>query len=313
MKNNLPPIFIERLKKIIPSGDLDICLESFSTEKCFSIRVNTLKNSIEKVCSFLDKEGVPYYKVPWLKEALILKDVQWDDFRECELFGDGSIYKQSISSMLVPVVLSPKPNESVLDLCAAPGSKTTQISAMMNNSGNIIAVDIVKGRYYKLRSVAELLGAENIDFRLLDGRKLRPEERSFDRVLLDAPCSSEGRFSLLNKKTYAYWSIRKIREMRKKQRGLLLNASRSVRDGGVLVYSTCTFAPEENEGVVDWLIRKLHRNVVVEKIDVENFDLLSYPAITEWEGKAFCDKVKNCLRLLPSNSSDGFFIAKMKF
>ena len=313
MKNNLPPMFIERLKKIIPSKDLDSCLESFSLEKPISIRVNILKSSVDAVYSFFGEEGIECSKVKGFKDALILNNVQWENFRENRLLDNGSVYRQSISSMLVPVILSPEPNEEIVDLCAAPGSKTTQICAMMNNSGSIIAVDVVKGRYYKLRSVAKLLGAENIEFKLLDGRRFRSPEKLFDRVLLDAPCSSEGRFSLLNKKTYAYWSLRKIKEMRKKQRGLLLNASRLLRDGGVLVYSTCTFAPEENEGVVDWLIRKLDRSFSVEKIDLQNFDLPTYPVITEWEGKVFDNKVKNCLRILPGSSSDGFFITKIKF
>ncbi|HBG62365.1 MAG: hypothetical protein A2Y03_03445 [Omnitrophica WOR_2 bacterium GWF2_38_59] len=313
MSNTLPPIFIERLRKLIPNQDLGSCLDSFSLEKVISIRANTLKNSFDEVCSCLDERGIKYSSVKWFKDALILHDVKWEQIRESSLFSEGLAYRQSISSMLVPVILSPEPDEDILDLCAAPGSKTTQIAAMMKNKGCITAVDIVKGRYYKLRSVAQLLGAENIEFKLIDGRRLRSPDKLFDRVLIDAPCSSEGRFSLLDKKSYAYWSPRKIKEMCKKQRGLLLNAARLLKNDGLLVYSTCTFAPEENEAVVDWLIKKIDRNITVEKIDVTKFDLPTYTAVTEWEGKVFDEKVNNCLRVLPSRSSDGFFITKIRF
>ena len=183
MSNTLPPIFIERLRKLIPNQDLGSCLDSFSLEKVISIRANTLKNSFDEVCSCLDERGIKYSSVKWFKDALILHDVKWEQIRESSLFSEGLAYRQSISSMLVPVILSPEPDEDILDLCAAPGSKTTQIAAMMKNKGCITAVDIVKGRYYKLRSVAQLLGAENIEFKLIESRasvlvyKYRPELR----------------------------------------------------------------------------------------------------------------------------------------
>lgn len=152
------------------------------------------------------------------------------------------------------------------------------------------------------------MGAENIDLRLMDGRRFQARGQLFDRILVDAPCSSEGRFRFEDKKTFAYWSLRKIKEMVEKQRGLLLNASRLLKPGGVMVYSTCTFAPEENEGVVDWLLRKTEGRLKVDEIGFQ--DIPRYPAVAEWQNKVYNKQVQNCLRVLPGKQMDGFFITK---
>jgi 16S rRNA (cytosine1407-C5)-methyltransferase len=126
----------------------------------------------------------------------------------------------------------------------------------MNNEGILVANEPIRGRFYKLKSVLQLTGAK-ATLSMVDGRRFRVKEGGlFDRVLVDAPCSAEGRFKEDEPKTYAYWSTRKIREMAHKQKGLLLNASRLVKTGGILLYSTCTFAEEENEEVVDWFAKK---------------------------------------------------------
>ena len=135
------------------------------------------------------------------------------------------------------------------------------------------------------------------------------DQHGFDKILVDAPCSSEGRFKIADKKTFAYWSLRKIKEMVHKQRGLLLNASRLLKPGGTLVYSTCTFAPEENEGVVNWLLKKTAGALKVEPVLLD--DVVSYPAVEEWEGKIFNPAVRNCFRVLPTSEMEGFFITKI--
>jgi 16S rRNA (cytosine1407-C5)-methyltransferase len=217
-------------------------------------------------------------------------------------------YLQSLSSMLAVQALDPQPGERILDLCAAPGSKTSQTAARMNNTGSVTAVEAVRGRFYQLRSVLRLLGVENVQCLCMDGRRFAARGELFDRVLVDAPCSSEGRFRHDNAKTFAYWSLRKIKEMAKKQRGLLLNAGRQVRPGGVLVYSTCTFAPEENEAVVNWFLKKSEGIFTVEPVSFTNIGV--YPALTSWEGKTFDSQVQHCMRILPGEKTEGFFIAK---
>ena len=149
-----------------------------------------------------------------------------------DAFSEHRIYVQNLASMIPPLVLDAQPGERILDLGAAPGSKTLQLACLMRNTGEIAAVEIVKRRFYKLRANLEAQGATNVRPFLRDGATVwrhRPEH--FDRVLLDAPCSTEGRFRTDDPATYAYWSPRKIKEMARKQRRLLHAFSRAMRAG----------------------------------------------------------------------------------
>ena len=304
----LPEIFLKRLPAIIPSECVDSVRAAFSRDRVLSLRVNTLKAEPEEVFRHMDKDGIKYTPVPWYKSACIVEDIAVRSLSDHGLVKKRLVYIQSLSSMLPAVVLAPQPGECVLDLCAAPGSKATQMAAMMNNEGTIFCVEPIRDRFYKLRSVIEQMDVHNAVLKMTDGRKFRSVEQ-FDKVLVDAPCSSEGRFRLSDKKSYAFWSLRKIKEMVQKQRGLLLNASRLLKPGGTLVYSTCTFAPEENEGVVDWLLRKTKNALYVEPAAVPG--VAAYPAIVRWGEKDFSPDVRKCLRVLPSGDMEGFFVAKM--
>jgi 16S rRNA (cytosine1407-C5)-methyltransferase len=272
-----------------------------------TVRVNTLKAGRDEIISELRNKNISFHVMPWFEDALILEGVSSKDCNDMDLIKAGKLYRQALSSMLPVVVLDPRPGERVLDLCAAPGSKTTQIAAAMQNRGEIIAVEAVKSRFYKLKSVCDLLGVENISFKVMDGRRYRCEEM-FDRILVDAPCSSEGRFKSGDKESFGYWSTRKIKEMVQKQRGLLLNASRLLKPGGTLVYSTCTFAPEENEGIVDWVLKKSQHEIRPEAISIPG--VTAYPCLKVWEAKEFSAASGNGLRVLPGKDMEGFFIIK---
>lgn len=308
MSLGIPPLFLERLQKIIPAGKLDGVIRSFSRVLPITVRINLLKIKKEEVLDQLKEAGIEYTRVSWNTDALILAGITSRGVNDLQLIQDGCLYRQALSSMLPVLVLAPKPGERVLDLCAAPGSKTTQIAAMMDNKGELVAVEAVKARFFKLKAVCQLLGAENVSFKITDGRRFRSHEL-FDKVLVDAPCSSEGRFSTLDKDSLGYWSERKIKEMVRKQRGLLLTASRLLKPGGVLVYSTCTFAPEENEGVVDWALRKAE-GLHLETVSLPGVEV--YPALAEWEGRDLSPEVKKCVRVLPEEMMEGFFIAKFR-
>ena len=310
---DLPEVFIERLKEIIPAAAFDRALRSFSEKKPVSVRVNTLKTDREKILALFREREVAAVPVDWYADAFVLGPGAIDKISD--LIEEGRIYQQGLASMVPALILGPKPGERVLDLCAAPGSKSSQIAALMGNEGPLVCVEAIKDRFYRLRSVLQKLGVTNAELKIMDGRKFRirpekdKEEESgmFDRVLVDAPCSSEGRFQLLNKKTTAYWSLRKIRDMVQKQRGLILNAARCLKPGGVLVYSTCTFAPEENEGVIGWVLKKGQLKIVpAGPLPVE-----TYPAVPSWKEKIFFEDVDRCLRILPTEKMDGFFIAKL--
>ena len=288
-KTTIPEAFWQRLERIIPEALLPQVLTTFRNKRPVFFRGNPLKGGPDA--------------------AVLEADSPEAHRQEVE---EGKLYIQGLSSMLVGRLLGAEPGERVLDLCAAPGSKTGHIAALMQNTGEIVAVERVRERMYKLKSVLTLLGVTNTACVLTDGRRFQPAT-FFDRALVDAPCSSEGRFLETVPKTYRYWSERKIREMRRKQRGLLHQATRLVKPGGIILYSTCTFAPEENEGVIDWLLRKTAGAWETASLDeVWPAAAATYPALTRWGEKDFDPAVAKCRRILPTEKYEGFFIAKLK-
>ena len=304
----LPSMFVERLHTIIPPQHISAVVETFGHKKDAVVRLNTLKGERQEWLDFLEKMNIRATSPSWFEQAFLLEGVESTVVSHWELTTQGKIYIQSLSSMLSVVVLDPQPGDVILDLCAAPGSKTTQMAAAMRNTGGIIAVEAIRDRFFRLKSVVHLMDARIVVTKCLDGRRYRSDDL-FDRILVDAPCSSEGRFKTFDKKTLGYWSLRKIREMVKKQRGLLLNACRMLKPGGVLVYSTCTFAPEENEGVVSWVLGKLEGELTVELIAIPGVEC--YPALLEWGKKAFDPQVSRTCRVLPTSTMEGFFMAKI--
>lgn len=298
-------ILFERWHKILPA-DLWPVMEKDRSLNGKVIRVNSLKSDSASAMHQLVAEGVAFEKTI-LPYAFFVRNQYLNLPLMAESIASGYFYVQSLSSQLAVHVLDPQPNERILDLCASPGGKTSQIAMLMENTGKITAIDTVKDRIFKLKRVLKDLDVQNAETLLMDGRRFRPLEGLYDRVLVDAPCSSEGRIDVSKPKTFAYWSLRKIQEMKRKQKGLLLNALRCCRPGGTLVYSTCTLAPEENEGVIDWLIRKAKAAI---RIDDVVMDVPRCDCLTRWN-KEFHPDVKKGFRIVPLEKYDAFFITKI--
>ncbi|MBF0619496.1 MAG: RsmB/NOP family class I SAM-dependent RNA methyltransferase [Candidatus Omnitrophica bacterium] len=307
-KTEIPAVFFERLKKILPEDLYSSVVETYVAPDPITIRVNTLKSSCAEVVARLGSEGAVLTPVSWSHEVFEVTNMAREVLSAHALLEAGAVYQQSFSSLLPAVLLSPKPGDRVLDTCAAPGSKTTQMAALMKGEGLITAVEAVKERFYRLKAVVTLLGVSNIEYKLMDARRFEPRDGLYDRVLVDAPCSSEGRFKTFIPKTFAYWSPRKIKEMSHKQKGILLSASRALKPGGELVYSTCTCAPEENEEVVDWFLRKNDSGFMLSPAELPG--VVRYPAVQEWNGRAYKNDVSACVRVLPNARYSGFFMAK---
>ena len=310
-QSQIPAPFLERLRQIVPAGRYAEVVHTFSAPAATGFRVNTLRAEPEGVVHALENLGLDLHRAAWHAEAFWVLPEERPRLLASAAFAAQQIYVQNLASMIPPLVLDPQPGERVLDLCAAPGSKTLQLACQMQNTGEIAAVEVVKGRFFKLRANLEAQGATCVRAFLQDGTKVwryRPEH--FDRVLLDAPCSTEGRFRTDEPETYAYWSPRKIKEMARKQRRLLFSAVQSLRVGGVLVYSTCTFAPEENEAVLDKTLRRFGDALRLEPIDLhlEN----TQTALAEWRGKAFQHDLSPARRLLPTPTMEGFFVTKIR-
>jgi 16S rRNA (cytosine1407-C5)-methyltransferase len=307
----IPPEFFQRLKDIVPAQDLDEVIRTFSSPRPLVIRINPLKGDIGEVVSRLASEGVVLTPIEPLVNAYLVSGLSSEMLARHPLVDAGRIYQQDPSSMVPAHILGPRPGERVLDACAAPGSKTTQMAAMMRGEGQIVAVEAVKNRFFRLKAVCDLLGAGCVSLKLCDVRRFKPSDgRLFDRVLVDAPCSSEGRFREDVPKSTVYWSPRKIKEMSFKQKGILKSAARLLRPGGVLVYSTCAFAPEENEEVVDWFLHKSDDPFFLE--DAGSRGVPRLPCLGSWGKSSYDADMTRCLRIRPDNVFSGFFAAKFR-
>ena len=302
-KDQLPPEFELRLKEILPAPFI------FEPRQWQTFRINTLKISVEEAHTMLLNRKVDFQKVNWCPYAIIVDKSSAQELLKSDLVNNGLLYAQGLESILTVMVLDPRPNQRVLDLCAAPGSKTSQIAMHMNNQGYLKANEPIRQRLYRLRSVLQLTGAK-AQISSSDGRRLKEHNGLYDRILVDAPCSCEGRFNINEPKSFAYWSVRKIKEMSHKQKGLLLNASRLLGPGGTLVYATCTFAPEENEEVIDWFLRKTNGSFELMPIPLQEMKVKTYPTLTYWHERTYDVRIAQAARILPNETMEGFFIAK---
>ncbi len=307
----LPEGFVERLAEILAAPDLGPALDSFGAPRSTAFRVNTLAAEVDEVADELLAAGLKLRPVSWLPSAFTVNAEHRELLLDSTPYRDGLIYVQNLSSMIPPLSLDVRPGEEILDLAAAPGSKTHQMACAMGNTGRITAVEVVRARYYKLRDNMERLGADCVRPFFQDGtRTWRHRPEFFDRVLLDAPCSSEGRFRSDTPETTKYWSTRKVSEMARKQRRLLYSAIRCLKPGGSLVYSTCSFGPEENEMVVHKLISKFAGAVRIAPIPLAHPQFRN--GLTSWRGREFDDSLTKTRRIVPDGSMNGFFVCRLE-
>ncbi len=329
--SNLPLGFVERLNRIWSPEVVSSFVGTFK-ERPPTIRINTIKGSRDEIIAELINLGVSLSPVSWYQDAFIVTNRTKREVTELKSYQEGRIYIQSLASMVPPLVLDPKPGERVLDLTAAPGSKTSQIASLMANQGLLVANDNSRDRFFRLKRNLEQLGVANssldLQLRLEHGSKIGREYNSyFDKVLLDAPCSSEARFIAGNDKSFGYWKEKKLSEIAKRQRPLIMAATNALRPGGTLVYSTCTISPEENEMQIDWLLRKVQgggksddftdeisngTKLEVMEIRPPLNTIKRLPPVTNWRDKALSQEVLKTLHILPTEEMEGFFVATIK-
>lgn len=308
---NLPIQFRERLEKIYGEKVAKNILFSFCEEKPTTFRANTLKITAEELAKRLTANNIQFQKVSWWENAFILEDGTLRDLTELDFYKEGYIYVQSLSSMIPPLVLEPKKGERILDIAAAPGSKTTQIAALMHNTGEITANDNSRIRLYKLEANLQLQGITNTKVILGAGQTIwQTYPEYFDKVLVDVPCSMEGRFLCDDPGTFSFWSVRKIKELVERQRFLLRAGISAAKVGGTVVYSTCTLSPEENEGVVDWILKREKGRIQIEEVRIPKLEMSK--GILTWNEKTYHGEVSKTIRILPSHSMEGFYVAKIR-
>ncbi len=299
--------FEDRYRQLLGSSYDDFLKYSLSYLNK-SIRVNTLKAAVADVKKRLETQGFTLYQVPWCKEGFWVKGSR-TDFGNLVEHTLGYFYIQESASMIPAVVLEPRPGDTVLDMCASPGSKTTQMAAMMENKGIIVANDITGDRMKPLGINLQRVGALNVVESQARGQQLTRLATKFDRILVDAPCSGTGTIRK-SPKTLGIWNPLMVRRLASQQKTLIDTGFSLLKPGGTLVYSTCSVEPEENEGVVDWLLQKYPSTASVEEIKL---DINRSSPILSFEKSSYSSSVKKCLRIWPQdNNTEGFFVAKLK-
>lgn len=313
------PLFVERMKELL-GKDFESYMEILKQVPVKSIRVNKLKISPDKLRKKLEEKSwvivQPFKDYP---EIMIVKGYEnGKDLAPGELGRNlehlmGYYYIQELASMLPVIALKPKPNQTILDLCSAPGSKTTQIASEMKNTGTIIANEISLKRIKILASNTERCGVMNTIITKKEGlslcKRLEKEGFMFDKILVDAPCSGEGTLRG-SPKTYKMWNIKAVKKLSRIQKNLLSSAIEILKVKGELVYSTCTHAPEENEEVIDFVLKEFKDNIKIEQISLP---INSRQGIKKWQDKEYLEDVKFSCRIYPQdNNTEGFFMAKFR-
>ena len=316
MKAGKPEIeALSRYRDIVDDWDSFVDYATRPLPHCFW--VNTLKISEEALLARFAADGIKSSPLPWLPGAHRLESKVALGKRFEHL--TGLIYIQEEVSMVPVTIMNPKPGERILDMCAAPGSKTSQIGVRMQNRGSIVANDSSFGRLRAFRRNQERLGFINLSLTNRNGFDLPLAWGPFDKVLADVPCSCEGN----SRKSLAALT-RKEKGFQEKlvltQTRILRRALRLTRPGGVVVYSTCTYAPEENEGVLDTILREFEGAVEVVPLGGEKSDpeivlpaLKTSPGLSKWGGHEFHPAVSGAVRFYPHlNNTGGFFVAAIR-
>jgi NOL1/NOP2/sun family putative RNA methylase len=314
MEYSPKPLFIERIKLLLKDEqDVKKFFETAKTHGKKSVRVNTLKITPDELITRLKNKGwnisQPFLNNPEVIQIQsILNPGELGKTIEHIL---GYYYVQEITSMMPIIALQPKENDILLDLCASPGSKTTQAAAMMNNKGTIIANDLNIGRISILSTNLERFSVCNTILTRHDGlqlcKKLKNLDFKFDKILVDAPCSGEGNIRC-SPKTLLEWSEPMLKSMSKRQKLLASAALELLKQGGEMIYSTCTHAPEENESVIQYLLDNHDIKILPITLPIK-----TRPGISKWKNETFHPDIKHACRIYHhDNDMEGFFLCKIK-
>ena len=261
-----------------------------------SVRVNSLNADYDDIYENLEEMGYDVEEGCVCPEAIVIKGGK--SIENNPLFNEGKITVQDESAMLVAPLLELEDNMKVLDLCSAPGGKTTHISEILNNTGEVYALDLHETKLNLIKENCDRLGITNVKLSSNDATKLNAEFiSSFDRILIDVPCSGIG---IIRKKPEIKWNKKRndLKEMADVQKQIMENAWQYLKSGGIMIYSTCTLNKEENEDNIDYFTNK-HKDCEVKRVFVGKQDNLVYNR-------------NGSLTILPNEYMDGFFVAKLQ-
>ncbi len=292
----------EELRKLLSRDYDDMLVEKIikgmQEKRKVTLRINTLKASKEEILQVLNNEGIEYNLVSWYQDAFIIENKAEEDIRNLDIYKDGKVYLQSLSAMIPALMLDPQENETILDMTAAPGGKTTQIAALGHNKVMITAVEKNKIRAERLKYNIDKMGVKKAVIINEDARKLNGYK--FDKVLLDTPCSGSGTLRIIDGVVEQEFSEELIARCVKFQEKLLLRAIDMVMVGHDIVYSTCSILKCENEEIIKKFVDKgLVEIVNIDKDRFKNMELLptSLPGV---------------LGVAPNLEYEGFFVAHLR-
>ena len=296
--SNIPEFLTIMLEKQYGEDITKNIIKGYGVDRKTTLRVNNLKSNINEIKERLLKEKIQYNEISWSKDAIVINEN--DQISKLDIYEDGKVYLQSLSSMLPPIILNPKEKENILDMAAAPGSKTTQIASITNNNSYITACEINNIRAERLKYNIEKQGVNCAFVMVKDARKL-DDFFSFDKILLDAPCSGSGTISLKNENLQKVFTEKLIHKSAEVQLALLKKAIKLLKPGGEMVYSTCSVLSIENEEIVEKALKGTKAKIV----PIENDELVKeLPLLPE--------KIEGTLCVAPNEFYEGFFIAKIR-
>ena len=284
----LPDFFIQELYRDYGENHAQTIIEGLVRKKT-SFRVNNLLSNNDEVERALEKASISFKKVAWYDKAYVVDN---DRLNDMEIYKEGKIYVQNLSSMIPPIVLDPKPGEDILDMCAAPGGKTLEIACLSNNQAHITACEMNPIRIERLKYNIEMQGA-SVYVMPKDSRNL-DDFLKYDKILLDSPCSGSGTLDRFNESNKKFFTEYLIQKSIKSQKALLNKAINLTKKGGEIVYSTCSILKRENEEVIESVLRDKKVEIVPIKLE----QLMDVPVFQN--------------TVIPTDIYEGFFVAKLR-
>ena len=290
----IPEFLLNKLKETYPE-DCERIIEGYEGNRVNSLRINTIKSNFNKITSVLKNNNISFDRVSWYQEALIIND-DLNKIKELDIYKEGKVYFQSLSSMIPPLVVNPKSNELILDMTAAPGGKTTQLAALSNNTAMITATEKNKIRNDRLKYNIEKQGAKKVSVLNVDARRL-DEYFMFDKILLDAPCSGSGTLLTTNLQEFNEDLVSRSINFQKE---LIKEAIKHLNKNGELIYSTCSILKEENEDILNSILEDASLSIVpITELDTKEIPLLP-------------SNIDGVITVCPNKYYEGFFVSKIK-
>lgn len=306
--SDIPPFLQERVGASFGARDAALVLEGWreAASRPVTLRANALCAGADEVAAALEEAGLAHRRVPWYGDAFVMgAGVVERDLWGLEVYREGGVYLQSLSSMLPPLALGPVAGTDILDMCAAPGGKTSQMAALAPGA-HICACELSAPRAERLAHNLAKLGVENVQIMRTDAREL-DEFFSFDQVLVDAPCTGSGTFRAGDARAAGRITERLLSRVLKAQRALLDRALTVLKPGGTLLYSTCSVLPEENEGQIRAVLgMRRHRGCEIVPLEVPE------GGAGDMAPRLLDTGLEGTLCVAPSELFEGFFLAKIR-